>query len=71
MLMRSRRATHSTSSAHRLWKSQLPPVVLSVATALSASAAFVVVVVVTISKDEEEKDDITFSSSSFLERQAI
>ena len=77
MLMRRRRATYSTSSVRRSWKSPLHPAVSSVASsssfdgasASSAGAAFVVVAVVATSKDEEEKDDITFSFSSFLERQ--
>ena len=80
MLMRRMRATYS-SSVRCSSKSLLSPAVSSVASssepsfvgasASSAGAAFVVVAVVTTSKDEEEKDYITFSPSSFLERQTI
>ena len=77
MLMRRRRATYSTSSVRRSWKSPLHPAVSSVASsssydgawASSAGAAFVVVAVVTISKDKDKKHNITFSSSFFLDYQ--
>ena len=76
MLMRRRRATYSTYSLRRSWKSPLPPTVSSAvsssepsfAGALAASivATSIAVAKVAVSKDEGEKDGIFFFSSSSL-----